>query len=149
MNLALIFSYCIIQLVNLYLGDMYMKDALKANPGLEGNTADTYNNKVATVVLLVITVVSLIVGVLSCYGCRTTYKNYKSSVKNYNNFLVNYSETPRSKIIKKYRSPLEPLAEASMRQEGALSIYSQALLDHIEDKDDLYNISEDVIEGDT
>lgn len=121
LNLCFIIGFIIIELLCFYFGDVYLKDL---STKLEDGTTTDNLYKTGTIILLFITIVIIIVGVICCFCCRKAYKTYYNSIKDYNNFLLNYNETPRSKLIKKYKAPLEPLFEASVRQEAALSSMS-------------------------
>jgi len=59
---------------------------------------------------------------------RVAYIKFQQALVNYETFLCEYNETPRSKIVKKYKPLLEPLAEVSIRQEVGQSTFKSNTL---------------------
>jgi hypothetical protein len=71
-----------------------------------------------------LSIFGIVFGSLSCLGCRKSYLLYGDSIQKYHKFLLEYEETPRSKMVKKYLPPLEPLLEATSAHEKTLSVIS-------------------------
>ena len=63
------------------------------------------------IILIILTVFVLTIGILGCLASRRNYINFNLSLERYHKFLLSYEETPRSKMVKKYLPPLDPLME--------------------------------------
>lgn len=91
------------------LGSMYIYQINKYQYSANESTV------FAQLCLVAFTVFLLLLGNFALFLAKKTINVHYKSIREYDEFLNGYCETPRSKLVKKYRPSLEPLQEASLR----------------------------------
>lgn len=121
---GMVFVFCLAFLfITMVLDGMKRELKLVANDAVSDRTS-------ALTILGVICGLGIVCGTLSCLGCIKSYNAYKQSINNYREFLLSYQETPRSKMVKKYKPLMDPLMEASRASERTWSYLSAMNTQH-------------------
>ena len=101
----------------------------------DNSLLDVHKKNKQTLSYVLLTIIAGIMIFMQVGGCmmmRRVYISFNQSLESYIDYLLGFQETPRSKLAKKYLSPLEVLEEetASMINEsvrGSNSTFIQKL----------------------
>ena len=96
----------------MFVGDIYLDRIFDYNIKIsqtETIKVSIDDKQLPRIILLVISFFISLGLTLYFYGTKRLYQFFSSSLKRYHSLLFNFSETPRSKVAKKYIPPMEPL----------------------------------------
>jgi hypothetical protein len=83
----------------------------------------------ATIMLAVLAIIGIFGVTGSQLVFKNTFKQFGKFLKELSSFLNDYQETPRSKLIKKYIPPMQPLVEDQTMESRRSSYMSQYIVD--------------------